>query len=281
MTTAVAVDYIRTVNTLCEELLHSHRDVLRRKNIVRKQDLIQTIKLDLDKLTHALYEVRENSAASVLQTFFSGALVDTESVVGKLTDGNIYHVGYEVHEPLDLVLYGIDHWIENSRRNLGAEMRVSNYLRFPASEAFQRRVGACTEIMRIWLEVNGRELMLELFDIERPVNHHLAGAPKAAHRNFHGLFRQDHRASGHDQRILDLFAADEIWHYALHVKHSEDVWRFHNEWRELASRDPDFFVPYAEPVHNHHDCSFHTKVIRNAGNTEGRMELEFVTHCAR
>lgn len=271
-------DCIGSANSLCEELFRSHRELLRNKNINSKRQLIQAIKLDLDKLTHALFEVRETSASSVLSEFFQGTTLSTGPIAERLAAEHLYHVGFEIHEPLDLVLYGINHWIENSKKTLGVQMRVGNYLRFPASAAFQCRVGAYTEIMRIWLEVNDRELMLELFDIQRPSCDSMAGAPKLAHRSFQGLFQQDSRVNGHDKRVVDLFASDEIWHYALYVRDAQDVVYLHSHWQELASRHSCFHVPYAAPVHNPHDRSFHTKVIRGAKLGGSRKELEFVTH---
>src|SRR5690242_20270924 len=143
-------DYVREVNQLCDSLLTTHTELLGQKNIRRKRELIQVIKVDLDKLAHALLEVKENQPASVLADFFGEALPDTSAIAGRLAEARIYHVGFEIHEPLDLVLYGIEHWIEEARHALGAQMRVRDCLRFPASPAFQKRVGAYTEIMRIW-----------------------------------------------------------------------------------------------------------------------------------
>lgn len=273
-----AVDYIKSINTLCDELLRSHSELLSRKNICRKQDLIQIIKIDLDKLTHALLEVKENRAPYVLGRFFGESSVDPVKICEMLATESIYHFGFEIHEPLDLVLYGINHWIEQSRRTLGADMRVHEYLRFPASQAFQTRVGAYTEIMRIWLKVSDRVLMLELFDIHRPSDG-VRDAPKLMHRNFHGLFRYDDPDPGHQQRLAGLFARDGIWHYAFYVKRPAEVMELHREWQGLAARDPNFIVPYAAAVHNTHDGSFHTKIIQSR-QSGPRMELEFVTQYA-
>jgi hypothetical protein len=107
-------DYVKNVNGLCEDLLRAHSDWLGRKNIWRKQDPIRVI---------------------------------------KLVDQHIYHLGFEIHEPLDLVLYGIHHWIEHSNRAVGANMSVSRFPHYSASQSFQDRAGAYTEIMRTWLNV--------------------------------------------------------------------------------------------------------------------------------
>jgi hypothetical protein len=270
-------DYVREVNRLCDGLLATHTELLGRKNIRRKRELIQVIKVDLDKLAHALLEVKENRPDPVLAEFFGTAAVDLPAISARLAEERIYHVGFEIHEPLDLVLYGIEHWIREARHTLGASMRVKEFLRFPASPAFQKRVGAYTEIMRIWLEVNDRTLMLELFDIHRPVDEELAsGALPVKHRNFQGLFSDP--VPGHADRMARLFGDDEIWHYALHVRTPGDVNELHAELQILAGRDGSYFLPYTAPVHNPHDGSYHTKVVHRAGDGAGRMEVEFVTH---
>jgi hypothetical protein len=269
-------DYVREVNRLCDGLLATHTEFLDRKNIRRKRELIQVIKVDLDKLAHALLEVKENRPGPVLEEFFT-APVDRAAISARLAEDRIYHVGFEIHEPLDLVLYGIEHWIREATHALGAQMRVKDYLRFPASPAFQKRVGAYTEIMRIWLQVNDRALMLELFDIHRAVDAELAsGGLPVKHRNFQGLFADP--VPGHRERMARLFGDDEIWHYALHVRRPADVTELHAELQELAERESGYFLPYTAPVHNPHDGSFHTKVVHRAGGATGRMELEFVTH---
>lgn len=272
-----AFDYVREVNQFSEELLRCHGELLARKNITRKPELLKLIKLDLDKLTHALVEVKDTRASAVLRNFFDGSAL-AESACERLAEDYVYHVGFEVHEPLGLVLYGIVHWIEHSNEALDAEMHIVDFLKFPASPAFQKRVGAYAEIMRIWLQVHARVLMLELFDIHRPVDSVLAAAPRPTHRNFHGLFRsEDDVLEGHDERLTKLFGSDEIWHYALHVRKPADVEVLHGELRGLAARDSGYFLPYASPVYNQHDGSYHTKVVRHGGSERCRLELEFVT----
>ncbi len=266
------------VAQLSDELFSSHGELLGSKNILSKRQLIQAIKLDLDKLTHALFEVKGNGAAAVLENVFGGSSLAPATVAERLAEQEIYHVGFEIYEPMSLVLHGIHHWIEHSRQALEAEMKVLTYLRFPASEAFQKRVNAETEIMRIWLQVNGRTLMLELFDIHRPSASVLNDAPSLTHRNFHGLAEEDDAAiaGGHPERLTRLFSKDEIWHYALYAKRPADVIHLHEEFQALAARDLKFVLPYQAPVHNTYDDSFHTKIIHRS-DQGGRIELEIVT----
>jgi len=267
-----APDYIRETIRLSDALLRSHTDLLARKNIHSRLELFRIIRLDLDKLTHALTELKLNCALEVLQDFFGDA-ADCHAIGRRLTGPQIGHVGFEIHEPLSLVLHGLRHWIEQSQR-LGANMQIRDYMRFPASLAFQKRVAAPAEIMRLWLDVEGQVLMLELFDIHRPVDPVIAESPRPTHRNFHALFRPEATAASHPRRLSRLFAGDEIWHYAFHVALPEDVRELHAELQRLAAVHSEYFLPYAEPVHNEHDRSFHTKIVRGGS---ARLELEFVT----
>jgi len=269
-------DRVKELNRLSENLLRSHSEDLARKNIRNRYQLVKAIKLDLDKLTHALVEVKENCATSLLKKLEGPSPIGGQGICQRLADQHVYHVGFEIHEPLDLVLYGIDHWIRQSNQAFGANMRVRNFVRFPASPAFQKRVGAFTEIMRIWLEVGDRILMLELFDIHRPADSFLESAPKLTHRNFHGLFRHED-ADAHDARLASLFAGDAIWHYAFCVRKPSDVIALHTELQTLAAGDPRYVMPYAAPIHNLYDNSFHTKIIKNRDDPALRLEFEFVT----
>lgn len=273
-----AHDYIFSVSSQYEELLRAHRELLGRKNIWVKQDLIQAIMLDLDKLTHALMELQDSRASDILQQFFAASSMNLEGIDDRLHEPYVNHVGFEIYEPLDLVLYGIQHWIDQSRKKIGASIEIQHSLRFRASIAFQQRVGAFTEIMRIRLLVNDRVLMLELFDIYRPLEEHIRkGSHKLTHRNFQGLFRPEDAPPGHEQRLARLFAADPIWHYAFHVKRPQDVIDLHEQVQTLAANSPKFRVPYANPIHNKGDGSLHTKVISDATPGFARSELEFVT----
>lgn len=265
---------IKALHTNYEEILETHRTLLGHKNVRTKQRLIQIIKLDLDKLTHALLEVKENQARLVLHRFFARHLSLLLDITARLESNYIYHLGFEVHEPLDLVLYGINHWITKTQRTIRCDLQVNEFLRFPASAAFQKRVGAYTEIMRIWIQVDGRALMLELFDIHRPVDAFLAdGAPKLTHRNFDCLLTHDNLAARNYQRFAHLFNPDEIWHYAFSFQNAADVRQLHRDLQALAARDATYVLPYQAPVENRGDGSLHTKII----NVQNKLELEFVT----
>ena len=271
------IDYISGVYKLSDQLLDSHSELLARKEIVRRLDLIQAIKVDLNKIAHALVEVKENPAPAVLRNFFADSDLKHTKISRRLENQHINHIGFEIHEPLELVLYGIRHWIEQSRRALGAHMHIREFLCFPASQAFQDRVGAYAEIMRIWLDVGPRVLMLELFDIYRPAKLALAAAPKPAHRNFNEVFSSEGVAAEHELRFPELFAGDDIWHYAFHARSPRDVDILHSEMTAMTARSPGYVMAYAEPVHNRHDRSYHTKLVKREAGGGSRREIEFVT----
>ncbi len=265
---------IKTLNQSYAGLFHTHGEPLRRKNVHSKQRLLQIIKLDLDKLTHALLEVKERRTWPLLKNFFA----DHEALLPKITarlEGNaIDHLGFEIHEPLDLVLHGLNHWMTKTRRTFQCSLEIHDFLRFPASDAFQTRVGGYTEIMRLWIQLNERTLMLELFDIHRPVDEFFAkGLPKPlTHRNFDCLVTHTGTVGRDAEQVKSLFQGDAIWHYALPVRSFADVMQLHEELQTLTAGDPTYRLPYAAPVRNRGDGSLHTKIINRAAD----LEIEFV-----
>jgi len=258
-------------------LLDRHAALLASKNVRTKQRLLEIIKLDLDKLTYALLALKTEQADVVLRTFFAGQDKHLAAILATLARETIDHLGFEIHEPLDLVLQGLDHWMAKTRRTLGCALHISQVLRFPASAAFQQRVGAPTEIMRLWMQVEGRTLKLELFDIQRPVDGFLTtGAPRLAHRNFDCLITSSKGAAVDGGRLARLFSTDPIWHYAFWVRTPADIVQLHTALQALTATDPAYRLPYAAPVQNRGDGSFHTKII----NQRLAQEVEFVAHAA-
>jgi len=265
---------IKTVNQSYEGLLQSHSELLRRKNVHSKWQLLQIIKMDLDKLTHALLEVRARDAWSVLSNFFPDHHMMLPSIIDRLKEESIDHLGFEIHEPLDLVLHGLNHWMEKTRSTFYCSLEIQKTLRFPASQAFQKRVGGYTEIMRLWVQLNQRTLLLELFDIHRPVDSFLSSElPKQlVHRDFNCLVTQTDAFVQENQKVEPLFEGDSIWHYAFQVKTPQDVIALHSDLEKLVDEDPIYILPYDAPVQNLGDGSFHTKII----NQSSDLEIEFV-----
>ncbi|MFM7199346.1 MAG: hypothetical protein ACKO6N_01030 [Myxococcota bacterium] len=265
---------VRDVQRRLADLLHLHREALGRKSVWTEQRLMQIIKLDLSKLTHALMEVKTLQAETLLHTFFVDHSMVVQAILSQLVGRHIYHLGFEVHEPLDLLLYGIHQWISRTRRSLGGELTVHRVLRYPASMAFQERVGAYAEIMRVWIRASSQLLMLELFDIHRPIeNHFIEGMPNLTHRNFdHLLAVTADQGAGLERSVMG-FSPDEIWHYALNVRTADNVAELHRLFQALTASDSNFVQPYSSPIVNEHDQSIHTKLIcLRAG-----LELEVVS----
>ena len=265
---------IKTLSQSYAGLFLTHGELLQRKNVRSKQRLLQIIKLDLDKLTHALLEVKERRAGPILTRFFAGHKTLLPAIAGRLEQNVIDHLGFEIHEPLDLVLHGLDHWLTKTRRTFQASLAIQDFLRFPASTAFQQRVGGYTEIMRLRVQVNGQTLMLELFDIHRPVDEFFVSVrPKPLiHRNFDCLVTSAGIKDKDMGQVESLFQGDEIWHYAFRVRGGAEVMQLHEELQALAVSDPTYRLPYAAPVHNAGDGSLHTKIIHQAAD----LELEFI-----
>lgn len=155
---------------MIDNLLHQHQKPLQVKRILNKQDLIKIIRIDYEKIVYALLELRNKPAFYVISDFFHKNDKHIAQVMSKLRGEHLSHIGFEVLEPLDLSEYGFEHGFNRFNEELGTEMYVTQIQRFPASQAFQDRVEAFTEIMRIWIQLDHREVMLELFDIHKPVN---------------------------------------------------------------------------------------------------------------
>lgn len=253
---------------MIDNLLHQYQKPLRVKNILNKQDLLKIIRVDYEKIVYALLELRNKPAFYVISDFFHKNDKHVSEVMNKLKGDYLSHIGFEVLEPLNLSEYGFEHGFNRFNEELGTDMFVTQVQRFPASQAFQDRVEAFTEIMRIWIQLDHREVMLELFDIHKPVNEyfltHNTGTGHAIDDENH-VFPHAHTI---------YFAKDEIWHYALDVNAADDVRALHDYFKQLASQDDNYLLPFTDIVNNKNDGSFYTKII----NKQRRIEIEFVTH---
>lgn len=252
-----------------DSLMTLYQAQLTAKSILSSNDLIQTIAIDFEKIMHALLEVHHKPSARVLDDLFGTDQQITAYAKSLLKSPKMFHVGLEVYEPLDVVLYGFDQWIKRSRGILGMDIHMSRHLRFVASMAFQQRVGAFAEIVRLWLTVDDEQLMLELFDIHRPVQIRPSGTNT---RNLNLLLNNKGIYPNHDLAMKKLFEQDQIWHYALELQSAEMVDALHHEVLALANQNSIYRVVYPQPVHNIQDLSYHTKII----NTAIQTEVEFV-----
>jgi len=258
-------------------LLKSNRELLQQKNSANPASLLELIKSDYEKVLLALTEVKGRNVPALLQSFFEGHDGLLQLLLPAVNLQKLFHVGLEIYEPMDLVVDGFEHWSCRFEQLLGVDIQVLRSLRFPASAAFQKRVRASAEIMRIWMGVEGQELMLELFDIHRP-------APQLPSRVPGQFSVSDLRtrlvapglAPDHDQILQRYFGGDSIWHYAIAVQERQTVTMLQVAFEQLASQNSSFRLAYPACVYNPHDGSYHTKIIHQ----HQRLELEFVNHAS-
>lgn len=265
------------MSTRFTHLLKAHAPALQTKQVTDEQALRAIICIDFERILHALVEVKQTSAHEIVREFFTEHAGSIPTAIEHVAVPGLYHVGFEIYEPMDLVLQGFEYWIARLNQRLGMRVEVSNFLRFPASQAFQQRVNAYVEIMRIWVRVDGQTLMLELFDIHHPV---VAALPVQDdplylyHVQPEALLRHGQVSPRHRQAMNYLYQNDSIWHYAVYVKSRQQVLQLHEYFQSLVRHAPEYRLPFSAIVQNQHDGSFYTKLI----NTQRKLEIEFVTH---
>ncbi len=269
----VAANYDKALQF--RSLLKSHREVLQQKNSYDPTSLLELIKIDTEKVLLALTEVKGRRVAALLQTFFAGHDEVLALLYSVVNLERLFHVGFEIYEPMDLVVAGFEHWSRRFGRLLDSEIEIVRSLRFPASTAFQKRVQASAEIMRIWLWVGGQEWMLELFDIHRPAAH----IPAKAGGQFSVIDLRNRLAApdlppDHDLVLQRHFGNDFIWHYAIAVPEMASVELLHSAFERFVGWNRGFELAYPACVYNQHDGSYHTKLIHPLKH----LELEFVNH---
>ena len=230
-------------------LLTSYQIPLKQKKIHSIEALVQLIQIDIEKISHALQELEQRTVPSLLTEFLQTSPECLDTVLSKLSAQRLYHIGLESNLPLELALYLFKYPISNLNTQLAKKFEISRSLTFPASHAFQQRVQAYTEIMRIWLHQDHNRPMLELFDIHRPID-------------------LKHLSHQHQKNIKD-----NIWHYAIYVSEEGAVEDLHHYFSELSQRYPQYKMPFTHVIHNQNDRSVLTKIINRAQN----LEIEFVT----
>lgn len=259
---------------MVETLLRSYQKPLGDKDVLSEQDLVKIIKIDCEKIYSALTELSKKNVAQILQEFFGEESELVPDILAYSKREELCHIGFEIYEPLDMALEGFRHTFDRLNASVGTRFAISKLLRFPASAFFQSRVNAYTEIMRIWVELNGREFMLELFDIHRPVD---IFSVERKHR-FNQLLADSTSKAGEGSHAgsnswRDVFSRDKIWHYAIDVRSSEDVLQLHEDFKKFAVDHNTYILPFENIVHNPNDGSFYSKII----NKDLGVELEFVT----
>jgi hypothetical protein len=261
------------LNSIFSELLLEHRDALALKQIRDERALRKILCCDYEKILNALVELKSTQVEQlVCEEFFRDEPAVALEILDHVTEQRLNHVGFEILEPLDLVVQGIEFWVDHLNRNLGSRIEVKKYLRFPASANFQRRVNAFTEIMCIWLRVDEQVLVLELFDIAHGVERLLPVDKHGAlyHINPEKLLNDEWVVKHHRQAMRRLFEPDAIWHYSIPLNRRETVDALHRRLQALVVRQPLYKMAYGAPVENCHDGSYHTKII----NQDQGLELE-------
>ncbi|MBF0100921.1 MAG: hypothetical protein HQK77_08445 [Desulfobacterales bacterium] len=256
-----------------EGLLSQYKNTLTKKHIRTHQELMKVIRIDFEKMIFALMEVKNKKGLHIISDFFGKDKNNVLAILPELSEKNLYHLGFEVNQPMDLILYSFKYWIDKFNHQFKDsinEIKISRQLRFPASQAFQNRVNAYVEILRIWLELDHRELMLELFDIHHPLAISMMndGYDSESDGHPHVTCIKDYPTA-----ISRLLAGDSIWHYAIYVNHPNEVEKLHTYFKALVTQDMTYELPFVSLVNNKHDGSLYTKII----NKKKRIELEFVT----
>lgn len=235
--------------------------------------MLQAARLDLVKAYFVLAEIHNRTAVDVIREFFADHPGIVPEILPKLDQPRLHHLGFEVHEPHDLILPGFYLWTKQFSHWLDRPMRINGTLRFPSSANFQERVGAYTEMMQIWVELEGRELLIEMFDIYRPRPN--AWLPVKQALNF-STWPAWCRTAGSSQSQISLpslLAGDEIWHYGIHVSSPAGVEALHDRFQHFVQTEAQYKLAYDRPVGNPRDTSLHTKII----NKKLGLEIEFLT----
>ncbi len=250
-------------------LLNTYSSLLNTKQIDNEQALSEVLSCDFEKVFHALVEIQSVDANQVLENFFSDCSISIPPILVNNCSYKLSHVGFEICEPLDIVMENLPLWIEKLSSIFSKTVTLKKELRFSASVAFQKRVNATVEILCLWLQIDEQLLMLELFDIAHPITH-LLPSGQTLLNPFDANKNEPHQALA----MRYFFQNDSIWHYSISVGNKEVVQQLHEEFTILTTQQPHYKLAYPTPIQNHYDGSFHTKLI----DVTQHLELEFVTH---
>jgi len=259
-----------------ENIQKNYQLILRKKRIqtARQFDLI--IRKDLKKIVYSLYELKNISTLDILSRFFGQNVIQPvmKTILGNARH-RLHHIGFEIYEPMDLVIDIFKQRMNKFNEGSNHPIKVLKIHRFPASKAFQARVNAYSEIMRLWIQLYHSTFMLELFDIHRPVQLHKSDynlttdKPMIAH-----LLNPEKKIIPKQHLISNqgVFKQDAIWHYAIHVNSQDIVRQLHVFFQKLVVHAPDYKLAFTSIVTNANDGSFLTKII----NARQGIELEFI-----
>ncbi len=146
-------------------------------------------------------------------------------------------------------------------------------MRFPSSANFQERVGAYAEMMQIWVEVDGRELLIEMFDIYRPRPATWLPVKQALNFRTWPTWFRAFDSNQTQVRLPSLLANDRIWHYGIHLSDTASVEALNDTLSAFISDRRHYKLSYEKPILNPRDTSLHIKIINQAQG----LEIEFLT----
>jgi len=270
------IDFLGNDNI--RRMLDIYKDILDKKFINSTEELINVIRIDFEKIIYALLEIENKKSNQLLNYFFNDQNEFLQ--IRLLMNNSIYHVGFEINEPIDLFLYGLVYWISKFNQYFKKSLKIIKYLRFPSSNELQQSMNAYIEIIRVWLKVDNRQLMLELFDVQ----HKSKYLSKLKNNNFDQYCDKncdkscdencDIYFSNYFKFITSLFENDNIFHYALFVDNAQKVIKIHNELINLSKTNSNFVMPFNDKIiKNINDGSYFTKIK----NINKKMQVEFVT----
>jgi hypothetical protein len=258
------------MKTQIAKLLKRHQHALAQKGLDTPDSLLQAVRLDMVKSYSVLAEVHERSAEGVVREFFAEDHDIIAHILPHLDQTNLHHLGFQVHEPHDLILPGFYRWLPHFSEWLKVSLQVNGTLRFPSSINFQERVGAYTEMMQIWVEMAGCELLIEMFGIYKPRDN---GWPPVKKMLAFSHWADWCQKEQNPVNLPKLLAGDDIWHYGIHVRDTAAVNTLDIHLQQFITDKAQYKLVYDQPVHNPHDNSFHIKIR----NQKLGLEIEFLT----
>jgi len=259
-----------------EYLKRIYQPILQTKKIRTAKNFNLIIQQDLIKLVHSLYELKNISTLNFLSLFFTESIRHTVmNIISKNAQHRLHHIGFEIYAPMDLVVDIFKQQMKRMNQSRNSKLKIIKIHRFPASKAFQARVNAYSEIMRLWIELYQHTFMLELFEIHHPIQ---------IHQNLEHELVLDKpmieqllspNTSIVPKQLMPnrlIFKQDTIWHYAIQVNNQDIVRQLHDCFKNWIRHTQDYQLAFSSIVTNTNDGSFLTKII----NVRQGIELEFI-----
>jgi len=203
------------------------------------------------------------TSRSVIDGLFADQRPIGEEVLAVADETAVNHLGFLIHEPLDVWLEGLALWAPR------LDWDVIGVKRFTASEAFRTSIGSFVEMAQVWVRRNDVVVELELFDIHRP-NPTIPTLDGVARND--GVRNALSLAS--PERLRPALSNDDIWHYGVRIADEAAVERLHGRFGALVDRDDRFRLRSERTVANPWHGSVQTKLT----NLDTDTEVEFLTY---